>query len=132
MYLDNNFSPTTLQTYQGYSLQVFASGRIKLSFHRSPTDRVEYYGVKAKRFKEAYKRQHTRSFTSMPEHFDLVDRLLASHSRCLIHRVHLKGDTNATADNAHVVIDIDQGCMMVVLDTMSHEWKLLDQSLRLF
>ena len=48
MYLDNNFSPTTLQTYQGYSLQVFASGRIKLSFHRSPTDRVEYYGVKAK------------------------------------------------------------------------------------
>ena len=61
MYLDNNFSSATLQTYQGYSLQVFASGRIKLSFHRSHTDRVEYYGVKAKRFKEAYKRQHTRS-----------------------------------------------------------------------
>ena len=124
MYLDNNFSPTTLQTYQGYSLQVFASGRIKLSFHRSPTDRVEYYGVKAKRFKEAYKRQHTRSFTSMAEHFDLVDRLLASPSRCLIHRVHLKGDTNATADNAHVVTDIDQGCMTVVLDVLHHQWFL--------
>ena len=42
MYLDNNFSSATLQTYQGYSLQVFASGRIKLSFHRSHNDRVEY------------------------------------------------------------------------------------------
>ena len=91
MYLDNNLSPTTLQSYQGYSLQVFASGRIKLSFHRSHTDRVEYYGVKAKRFKEAYKRQHTRSYTLVAEHFDLVDRLLASPSRYLIHRVHLKG-----------------------------------------
>ena len=97
MYLDNNFSPTSLQTYQGYSLKVFASGRIKLSFHRSHTDRVEYYCVKAKRCKEAYKRQHTRSYTLMPEHFDLVDRLLASPSRYLIHRVHLKGDTQCNS-----------------------------------
>ncbi|MDA9991256.1 hypothetical protein N9E48_10680 [Paracoccaceae bacterium] len=124
MYLDNNFSSATLQTYQGYSLQVFASGRIKLSFHRSHTDRVEYYCAKAKRCKEAYKRQHTRSYTLMPEHFDLVDRLLASPSRYLIHRVHLKGDTNATADNAHVVTDIDQGCMTVVLDALHHQWFL--------
>ena len=124
MYLDNNFSSATLQTYQGYSLQVFASGRIKLSLHRSHTDRVEYYCVKAKRCKEAYKRQHTRSYTLMPEHFDLVDRLLASPSCYLIHRVHLKGDTNATADNAHVVTDIDQGCMTVVLDALLHQWFL--------
>ena len=124
MYLDNNFSSATLQTYQGYSLQVFASGRIKLSFHRSHNDRVEYYCVKAKRCKEAYKRQHTRSYTLMAEHFNLVDRLLASHSRCLIHRVHLKGDTNATADNAHVVTDIDQSCINLLLGTMHHEWIL--------
>ena len=124
MYLDNNFSSATLQTYQGYSLQVFASGRIKLSFHRSHTDRVEYYCVKAKRCKEAYKRQHTRSYTAMAEHFDLVNRLLASPYRCLIHRVHLRGDTNATADNAHVVTDIDQGCMTVVLDALHHQWFL--------
>ena len=91
MYLDNNFSPTSLQTYQGYSLQVFDSGRIKLSFHRSHTDRVEYYGMKAKRFKEAYKRQHTRSFTLMPEHFDLVDRLLASLLAALYTECILKG-----------------------------------------
>ena len=124
MYLDNNFSSATLQTYQGYSLQVFASGRIKLSFHRSHNDRVEYYCVKAKRCKEAYKRQHTRSYASMAKHFNLVDRLLASPYRCLIQRVHLKGDTNATADNAHVVTDIDEGCMNLLLGTMHHEWFL--------
>ena len=80
--------------------------------------------MKAKRCKEAYKRQHTRSYTLMAEHFDLVDRLLASPYRYLIHRVHLKGDTNATADNAHVVTDIDQGCMTVVLDALLHQWFL--------
>ena len=60
----------------------------------------------------------------MAEHFELVNRLLASHSRYLIQRVHLKGDTNATADNAHVVTDIDEGCMNLLLGTMHHEWFL--------
>ena len=31
-YYDPNLSQETLETYQGYSLQVFTSGRIKLSF----------------------------------------------------------------------------------------------------
>ena len=60
----------------------------------------------------------------MAEHFDLVDRLLASHYRCLIHRVHLKGDTNATADNVHVVTDSDQSCVNLLLGTMHHQWLL--------
>ena len=124
MYLDNNLSPKTLQTYQGHSLQIFASGLVKFSFHRSPTDRVEYHGVKAKRFKEAYKRQHTNSYTLMAKYFDLADRLLACPSRCLIHRVHLKGDTNATADNAHVFKDIEQSCLDLLLGTMHHQWFL--------
>jgi len=34
-YDDPKLSLETLQTYQGYSLQVFTSGRIKLSFHIS-------------------------------------------------------------------------------------------------
>jgi len=42
-HIDPNLSPETLQTYQGYSLQVFSSGRIKLSFHRSHKDRREGY-----------------------------------------------------------------------------------------
>ena len=60
----------------------------------------------------------------MAEHFELVDRLLASPYRCLIHRVHLKGDTNATADNAHVVTDIELSCINLLLGTMHHEWFL--------
>jgi hypothetical protein len=76
MYLDDNLSPQTLVTYQGYSLQVFSSGRIKLSFHRSHNDRVEYYCVRAKRFREAYSRQHTRSYGVLEDHFELVDELL--------------------------------------------------------
>ena len=38
--------------------------------------------------------------------------------------MHLKGDTNATADKAHVVTGIDQGFMTVVLDTLHHHWFL--------
>ncbi len=48
-YIDPKLSQETLETYQGYSLQVFTSGRIKLSFHKSHKDRVEYYAVKPKR-----------------------------------------------------------------------------------
>ena len=75
-YDDPNLSPQTLQTYQGYSLQVFTSGRIKLSFHISHTHRVEYYGECPKRFREAYARQAQRSFQVMSEHFACVDAIL--------------------------------------------------------
>ena len=34
-YTDPNFTPEALESFQGYSLQAFASGRIKLSFHRT-------------------------------------------------------------------------------------------------
>ena len=57
-YIDPKLSQEALETYQGYSLQVFTSGRIKLSFHKSHKDRVEYYAVKPKRSREAYKRQY--------------------------------------------------------------------------
>ena len=52
-YFDPYLSQEILETYQGYSLQVFASGRIKLSFHRSHKDRAEYYAVRPKRSGEA-------------------------------------------------------------------------------
>ena len=64
-YLDQNLTQETLETYQGYSLQVFTSGRIKLSFHRSHKDRVEYYADCPKRGREAYARQVNRSATVM-------------------------------------------------------------------
>jgi len=104
-YDDQNLSPQTLQTYQGYSLQVFASGRIKLSFHISHTYRVEYYGECPKRFREAYARQSQRSHHVMPAHFACVDAILEGAPASLIHRVHLKADNNATADNAHIITE---------------------------
>ena len=60
-YTDPNFTPEALESFQGYSLQAFASGRIKLSFHRTHTQRNEYYADRPKRDAEAYHRQRRRS-----------------------------------------------------------------------
>ena len=123
-YDDPNLSPQTLQTYQGYSLQVFTSGRIKLSFHISHTHRVEYYGECPKRFREAYARQSQRSLQVMPEHFACVDAILDGSPYSLIHWVHLKADNNATADNAHIVTDTEQEICHVILGSLHHQWGL--------
>ena len=59
-YIDPKLSKDALETYQSYSLQVFTSGRIKLSFHKNHKDSVEYYAAKPKRSREAYKRRYNR------------------------------------------------------------------------
>ena len=123
-YIDPKLSQEILETYQGYSLQVFTSGRIKLSFHKSHKDRVEYYAVKPKRSREAYKRQYNRCALTKPEHYQLIEELLAEHPNSLIYRVHLKGDINATADNAHVLVPIDKGLLHLVLGKLTHQWQL--------
>jgi hypothetical protein len=114
----------TLKTYQGYSLQVFTSGRIKLSFHITHNNRLEYYCECPKRYREAYLRQASRSVGSLPEHFALVDQLLSECAYALTFRVHLKANNNATADNAHVVVDTDTSLCHVVLDQLHHQWEL--------
>ena len=126
-YIDPKLSQEALETYQGYSLQVFTSGRIKLSFHKSHKDRVEYYAVKPKRSREAYKRQYDRSALTKPEHYQLMEELLAEHPNSLIYRVHLKGDINATADNAHVLVPTDKGLLHLVLGSLTHQWQLPTQ-----
>ena len=126
-YIDPKLSQEILETYQGYSLQVFTSGRIKLSFHKSHKDRVEYYAVKPKRSREAYKRQYDRSALTKPEHYQLVEELLAEHPNSLIYRMHLKGDINATADNAHVLVPTDKGLLHLVLGSLTHQWHLPTQ-----
>ena len=68
-YIDPKLSQDALETYQGYSIQVFTSGRIKLSFHKSHKDRVEYYAVKPKRSREAYKSQYDRSASVQPPNY---------------------------------------------------------------
>ena len=129
-YFDPDLSPETLQTYQGYSLQVFASGRIKLSFHRSHKDRAEYYAVKPKRSGEAYRRQYDRSASSMPEHYRLIEQLLAEHPESLVYRVHRKGDSNATADHAHLIVLMEKRLLHVLLGTLHHRWELPVQVLK--
>ena len=120
-YDDPNLSPQILQTYQGYSLQVFTSGRIKMSFHVSHAHRVEYYGECPKRFHEAYARQAQRSHHVMPKHFACVDAMLEGSPYSRIHRVHLKADNNATADNAHIVTDTEQEICHVVLGCLHRQ-----------
>ena len=111
-YIDPKLSQEILETHQGYSLQVFASERIKLSFHSSHKDRAEYYAVRPKRSGEAYRRQSARSVATLPEHYRLVEELLAEHPEGLVHRVHVKGNSNATADNAHVLALIEKRAFM--------------------
>lgn len=129
-YFDPDLSPETLQTYQGYSLQVFASGRIKLSFHRSHKDRAEYYAVRPKRSGEAFRRQYDRSASTMPEHYRLIEQLLAEHPESLVYRVHRKGDSNATADHAHLIVLIEKRLLHVLLGTLHHRWELPVQVLK--
>ena len=38
--------------------------------------------------------------------------------------MHLKGDINATADNAHVLILTEKKHLHVLLDTLTHQWQL--------
>ena len=129
-YFDPDLSQETLETYQGYSLQVFASGRIKLSFHRSHKDRAEYYAVKPKRSGEAYRRQYDRSASTMPEHYRLIEQLMAEHPESLVYRVHRKGDGNASAENAHVIVLIEKRLLHVLLGTLHHRWELPVQVLK--
>ena len=129
-YFDPDLSEEILETYQGYSLQVFASGRIKLSFHRSHKDRAEYYAVKPKRFREAYRRQYDRSASAMPEHYRLIEQLMAEQPESLVYRVHRKGDGNASAENAHVIVLIEKRLLHVLLGTLHHRWELPVQVLK--
>ena len=129
-YYDPNLSQKTLETYQGYSLQVFTSGRIKLSFHITHRHRNEYYAVRPNRFREAYAKQHQRSHLEYPEHFALVSDMLACCPNTLIHRVHLKGDNNATVDHAHALTDISGKTCHVVLDTLHHAWELPTEAIQ--
>ena len=128
-YIDPTFFPDRLMEAQGYSLQVFTSGRYKLSLHMSPTQRLEYYGERPRRHREAYQKQRQRSFEGLPQHFAMVDAL-AEPIWCFIHRVHLKGDNNATADNAHIVTDTDSQTAHVLLGELHHQWVLPEQVIR--
>ena len=60
----------------------------------------------------------------MPEHYRLMEEQLAEHPEGPIHRVHVKGDSNATADNAHVNVLIEKRSLHVLLGMLPHRWEL--------
>ena len=60
----------------------------------------------------------------MPEHCRLVEEVLAKQPEGIVQRVHVKGDSNATADNAHVIVIIERRSLHVVLGRLHHWWEL--------
>lgn len=131
-YLDTFFEQEHLMELQGYRLQVFASGRVKLSFLDFGNRSTEYYAEWPKRDTEAYRRQRKRSVEHIPHHFDLVDTLRTQSDARAILRVHAKGDNNKTADNAHVLLSYSTNECIVVLNTLVQTWELPSEVLQVF
>lgn len=123
-YIDPNFTPEGLRGYQGYHLQVFRSGRVKLSLQHEGKAKTEYYAERPKRDREAYGRQKARTGQEQSAHFAVVDALLAETQGAVVYRVHVRGDNNKTADNAHVVSSQQGPDLCVVMGEVVHRWEL--------
>ena len=95
-------------------------GHIKPSFYRSLRDKVDYYAVKSKRSGDSLRRQSDRCVCTMREHYRLVEELMTEHPTSLIYRVHLMGDSNATADHADVLALVESKLLSAVLGELHH------------
>ena len=119
------FTPGTLLTFNGYHLQIFASGRAKISFQTQAHEKKqEFYATLPKKDRAAYQRQKSRSLTTLPDHYVAVDQLLSDHPDAKVFRIHAKGDNNATADNAHVLASLEQEALWLVMSGVVHQWEL--------
>lgn len=123
-FIHSLFTPSGLELFQGYHFQIFSSGRAKVTFQGEGRHQVHYYADRPKRDKEGYHRQKLRSGLLVPDHFDLVDRYVTSAEGIMIFRLHLKGDNNATADNAHLLATRYETCAWLIFDSIVHEWDL--------
>lgn len=102
VFIRPEFTPGTLPTFNGYHLQIFASGRAKISLQTlTLKKKQEFYTVLPKRDREGLRRQKKRSLKDLPAHFAAVDQVLSDHPDAKVFRVHEKGNNNWTADNAH-------------------------------
>jgi hypothetical protein len=118
------FTPDILTTYLGYHLQFFRSGRAKVSLQITPQRKVEFYADCPKRDRQGLLRQKTRSVAALPKHFDLIATLLRDVPDAKVFRLHAKGDNNATADNAHLLVSLDQAALWLVMSEVTHQWEL--------
>lgn len=60
----------------------------------------------------------------MPGHYRLVEEPLAGYPEGYVHGVHVKGDSNANADNAHVLALIKKRGLRVLLGKLHYRWEL--------
>ena len=128
--IDPNFTPSGLSRFQGYHLQVFGSGRAKLTLQGLGKSKVDYYAERIKRDREAYLRQRHRAAKAVPDHFARVDGLLEELEAAKVFRVHLQGDNNKTADNAHILASRSVSSIWVVFEGVVHEWQVPSAILR--
>ena len=118
------FTPDILTTYLGYHLQFFRSGRAKISFQITPHKKVEFYADRPKRDRQGLLRQKKRSGAALPKHFDLIATLLRDVPDAKVFRLHAKGNNNATADNAHLLVSLEQATLWLVMSEVTHQWEL--------
>jgi hypothetical protein len=118
------FTPDILTTYLGYHLQLFRSGRAKISFQITPQKKVEFYADRPKRDRQGLLRQKKRAVTAIPKHFDLIATILSTAPDAKVFRLHEKGNNNATADNAHLLLSVEQATLWLVMSEVTHQWEL--------
>jgi len=123
-FIRTEFTPDFLTTYLGYHLQFFRSGRAKISFQITPHKKVEFYADRPKRDRQGLLRQKKRSVAALPQHFDLIATLLRATPDAKVFRLHAKGNNNATADNAHLLVSLEEATLWLVMSEVRHQWEL--------
>lgn len=125
VFIRPEFTPSTLPTFNGYHLQIFASGRAKISLQTVTNNKkTEFYTALPKRDRDGLRRQQSRSLEALPDHFARIDQLLSDHPDAKVFRLHAKGDNNATADNAHLLASLEQASLWLVMSGVVHKWEL--------
>ena len=123
-YIHPQFTPEGVPTFVGYHLQIFTAGRAKISLQYEGAKKLNYFASCPKKDRQALARQKGRTGRLIPDHYRLIDKLLEDLPDGRVLRVYLSGNTNKTADNAHVVVSIKQSCLWLVLSEMVHQWHL--------
>jgi hypothetical protein len=118
------FTPNILPIHLGYHLQLFRSGRAKISFQITPQKKVEFYADCPKRDRQGLLRQKKRSVAAIPKHFDLIVTILKGAPDAKVFRLHEKGNNNKTADNAHLLLSVEQATLWLVMSEVTHQWEL--------
>ena len=123
-YIHPQFTPEGLPTFVGYHLQIFTAGRAKISLQYEGAKKLNYFASCPKKDRQALARQKGRTGRLITDHYRLIDMLLDDVPDGRVLRVYLSGNTNKTADNAHVVVSIEQSCLWLILSEMVHQWVL--------